>query len=359
MKPGKARKDRPKGPKSFSRGGSKKVERPSSARPAKRDDRSDDRRSEKRDDRRPEKRTDRRPEKRTDRRPDKRTDRRAEKRDDRIVFKKPVRVNDREMKREDRRGDRPEKRFDRRQSAQDAVAGKNSVVEALRAKVPAKELVVAIKVEIDEKISEAIRLAKNSDLPIKELPRRALDDLTGSANHQGIALVIKPFNYTEFEKLIASAKKPMMLIGLDGITDPHNLGAVVRSAAAFGADGVVIPERRNASMTGSAWKASAGAAARMPISQVTNLVRSIEDAKKAGCFVIGLDAEGDATLAKMNLATESIFIIVGSEGKGLSRLVRDKCDLVVSIPMQSSVESLNASVATAIVMYQVAAERSK
>ena len=359
MKPGKARKDRPKGPKSFSRGGSKKVERPSSARPAKRDDRSDDRRSEKRDDRRPEKRTDRRPEKRSDRRPDKRTDRRAEKRDDRIVFKKPVRVNDREMKREDRRGDRPEKRFDRRQSAQDAVAGKNSVVEALRAKVPAKELVVAIKVEIDEKISEAIRLAKNSDLPIKELPRRALDDLTGSANHQGIALVIKPFNYTEFEKLIANAKKPMMLIGLDGITDPHNLGAVVRSAAAFGADGVVIPERRNASMTGSAWKASAGAAARMPISQVTNLVRSIEDAKKAGCFVIGLDAEGDATLAKMNLATESIFIIVGSEGKGLSRLVRDKCDLVVSIPMQSSVESLNASVATAIVMYQVAAERSK
>ena len=359
MKPGKARKDRPKGPKSFSRGGSKKVERSTTARPAKRDDRSDDRRSEKREERRPEKRTDRRPEKRSDRRPEKRTDRRPEKRDDRIVFKKPVRVNDREMKREDRRPDRPEKRFDRRQSAQDAVAGKNSVVEALRAKVPAKELVVAIKVEIDEKISEAIRLAKNSDLPIKELPRRALDDLTGSANHQGIALVIKPFNYTEFDKLISNAKKPMMLIGLDGITDPHNLGAVVRSAAAFGADGVVIPERRNASMTGSAWKASAGAAARMPISQVTNLVRSIEDAKKAGCFVIGLDAEGDATLAKMNLATESIFIIVGSEGKGLSRLVRDKCDLVVSIPMQSTVESLNASVATAIVMYQVAAERSK
>ena len=331
MKPGRARKDRPKGAKSFSRGGGKKVERSATARPGKKDDR--------------------RPEKRTDRRPDKR--------DDRKGFKKPVRVNDRELKREDRRGDRPEKRFDRRQSAQDAVAGKNSVVEALRAKVPAKELVVAIKVEIDEKISEAIRLAKNADLPIKELPRRALDDLTGSSNHQGVALVIKPFNYTEFEKLITNAKKPMMLIGLDGITDPHNLGAVVRSAAAFGADGVVIPERRNAAMTGSAWKASAGAAARMPISQVTNLVRSIEDAKKAGCFVVGLDAEGDATLAKMNLATESIFIIVGSEGKGLSRLVREKCDLVVSIPMQSSVESLNASVATAIVMYQVAAERSK
>ena len=331
MKPGRARKDRPKGAKSFSRGGGKKVERSTTARPGKKDDR--------------------RFEKPSNRRPDKR--------DDRKGFKKPARVNDRELKREDRRGDRPEKRFDRRQSAQDAVAGKNSVVEALRAKVPAKELVVAIKVEIDEKISEAIRLAKNADLPIKELPRRALDDLTGSSNHQGVALVIKPFNYTEFEKLITNAKKPMMLIGLDGITDPHNLGAVVRSAAAFGADGVVIPERRNAAMTGSAWKASAGAAARMPISQVTNLVRSIQDAKKAGCFVVGLDAQGDATLAKMNLATESIFIIVGSEGKGLSRLVREKCDLVVSIPMQSSVESLNASVATAIVMYQVAAERRK
>jgi len=275
---------------------------------------------------------------------------------DREVERKP---NFREERRDNRRPDRPEKRFDRKQSAQDAVAGKNSVVEALRAKIPAKELVVAIKVELDEKISEAIRLAKNSDLPIKELPRRAIDELTGNANHQGIALAIKPFNYSEFDQIIAKAKKPMMLIGLDGITDTHNLGAVVRSAAAFGADGVVIPERRNASMTGSAWKASAGAAARMPIAQVTNLVRSIEDAKKAGCFVIGLDAEGDAELSKMNLAKESIYIIVGSEGKGLSRLVREKCDLVVSIAMQSTVESLNASVATAITMHWVATERSK
>ena len=151
----------------------------------------------------------------------------------------------------------------------------------------------------------------------------------------------------------------MMLIGVDGITDPHNLGAIVRSAAAFGADGVVIPERRNAAMTGSAWKASAGAAARMPISQVTNLVRSIGEAKKAGCFVIGLDADGDQVVSKMNLASESIFIIVGSEGKGLSRLVRENCDLVISIPMQSDVESLNASVATAIVMHWVATERNK
>ena len=279
MKPGKARKDRPKGAKTFSRGSNKRVERSAVARPEKRDNRRDD------------------------------------KGDARKGFRKPVKTNDREVRRDDRRGGRPEKRFDRSRSMQDAVAGKNSVVEALRAKIPAKELVVAIKVELDEKISEAIRLAKNADLPIKEIPRRALDDLTGFSNHQGIALVIKPFNYTEFSKLIANAKKPMMLIGLDSITDPHNLGAVVRSAAAFGADGVVIPERRNAAMTGSAWKASAGAAARMPISQVTNLVRSIEDAKKAGCFVIGLDADGDTTLAKMNLATESVLLWLAAKEK--------------------------------------------
>ena len=330
MKPGRARKDRPKGNKAMARASGKRVERSAVARSEKRDNRRGDHRGageEKRS---------------------------TFNRDDRKSFGKPFRKK--EFKGSEFRG---EKRFDRKTSAQDAVAGKNSVVEALRAKIPAKELVVALKTEIDEKISEAIRLAKNQDLPIKELPRRALDDLTGSSNHQGVALVIKPFNYSEVSKVITNAKKPMMLIGLDGITDPHNLGAVVRSAAAFGADGVIIPERRNAAMTGSAWKASAGAAARMPISQVTNLVRTIQDAKKAGCFVIGLDAQGDQSLSQMSLATESIFIIVGSEGKGLSRLVRENCDLVISIPMQSQVESLNASVATAIVMHWVATERSK
>lgn len=322
MKPGRAGRNRPTGGKTFSHSTNKRVERSAVARPEKRDNRRD------------------------------------KKQGDRKDFKKPFRAHERKVNRKNRE-DRSERRFDRRQSTQDAVAGKNSVVEALRARIPAKELVVAIKIELDEKISEAIRLAKNADLPIKEIPRRELDDLTGFTNHQGIALLIKPFNYTQFAKLITNAKRPMMLIGLDSITDPHNLGAVVRSAAAFGADGVVIPERRTAAMSGSAWKASAGAAARMPISQVTNLVRAIEDAKQAGCFIIGLDANGDVALAKMNLASESVFIIVGSEGKGLSRLVREKCDLVISIPMRSSVESLNASVASAIVMYQVAAERGK
>lgn len=239
----------------------------------------------------------------------------------------------------------------------DAVAGRNPVVEALRAKIPAKELLIAERAEIDERMQEAMRLAKNQNLLIKEVARGVLDGLTGTTMHQGIALVIKPFHYANFEELLMNSPKPGLLIGLDGVTDPHNLGAIVRSAAAFGAHGVVIPERRTAAMTGSAWKASAGAAARLPVSQVTNLVRSLEDAKKAGYFIVGLDAQGDESLPKFSLTLEPLYVIVGSEGKGLSRLVRERCDLILSIPMKSDVESLNASVATAIVMHQIWASR--
>ena len=252
---------------------------------------------------------------------------------------------------------RPANRRETKPSS-DAVAGRNPVVEALRAKVPAKEFMVAERAEIDERMQEAMRLAKNQNLLIKEVSRAVLDGLTGTTMHQGIALVIKPFMYANFEELLSKSAKPGLLVGLDGVTDPHNLGAIVRSAAAFGADGVVIPERRTAAMTGSAWKSSAGAAARLPISQVTNLVRSIDEAKKAGFFVVGLDAQGDESLPGFSLALESVYLIVGSEGKGLSRLVHEKCDLILSIPMQSSVESLNASVATAIVLQDIAARRA-
>ncbi len=269
-----------------------------------------------------------------------------------------------EFKKDDRR---PARRPDERKTERiartpkltsDAIGGRNPVVEALRAKVPAKELLIAFRVEMDDRINEAIRLAKNSNLPIKEVSRSGLDGITGGNTHQGIALVVKSFNYTELSQIIKKATSPGLVVAMDGVTDPHNLGAIVRSAAAFGAHGVVIPERRNASMTGSAWKASAGAAARMPIAQVTNLVRSIEDMKKAGYFVVGLDAEGNETLPQFSLANENIYVIVGSEGDGLSRLVKEKCDLILSIPMSSDVESLNASVATAIVLNWVATQRA-
>jgi 23S rRNA (guanosine2251-2'-O)-methyltransferase len=172
-------------------------------------------------------------------------------------------------------------------------------------------------------------------------------------------LAIKPYQYSSFEEITQRAKNPMLIVALDGVTDPRNLGAIIRSAGAFGVNGVVMTERRAAAMTASAWKASAGAAARMPVAQVTNLARTIEEAKKLGCFVIGLDGESDESLSGMKVATESLMIVVGSEGKGLSRLVREKCDLVVSIPMNSATESLNASVATSIALFWVDEQRRK
>lgn len=267
--------------------------------------------------------------------------------------------SERKTERKPAKRERPVERIARTpKPTSDAIGGRNPVVEALRAKVPAKELLIAFKVEVDDRVKEAIRLAKNSNLSVKEVSRSSLDAMTGGNTHQGIALVVKPFQYTELAQIIRKATKPGLVVAMDGVTDPHNLGAIVRSAAAFGAHGVVIPERRNASMTGSAWKASAGAAARMPIAQVTNLVRSIEEMKKAGYFVVGLDSQGNESLPNFSLARENIYVIVGSEGSGLSRLVREKCDLILSIPMTSDVESLNASVATAIVLNWVATQRA-
>lgn len=240
----------------------------------------------------------------------------------------------------------------------DTIAGRNTVVEALRAGIPAKELVVAIGLDIDERITEIIGIAKRTGLSVREISRFEVESLTGIANHQGVALVVNPYQYSSQKEIFARAKPPALFIGVDGVTDPRNIGAIVRSAAAFGAHGVLIPERRNASITASAWKASAGAAARIPIAQVTNLVRSIADAKEFGCFVIGLDGESEEKIADLKIADQNLYLIVGSEGKGLSRLVREKCDLILSIPMRDSVESLNASVAISIALYTIDGKRS-
>jgi len=239
----------------------------------------------------------------------------------------------------------------------DTVAGRNAVVEALRAGIPAKELLVAVGVDIDERLEESVRLSQKMGLSIREVERRQIETMTGIANHQGIALVVKPFQYSSQKEIFARAHEPALFIAVDGVTDPRNIGAIARSAAAFSADGLLIPERRNAPLTASAWKASAGAAARLPIAQVTNLVRSIEDAKKFGCFIVGLDGDADTSIEEMEIADQPLYIIVGSEGRGLSRLVREKCDLLVKIPMSNAVESLNASVAVSITLYSVDRKR--
>jgi 23S rRNA (guanosine2251-2'-O)-methyltransferase len=262
-----------------------------------------------------------------------------------------------DSKRDPKRGDR--KRDYRREPKDhvDTVAGRNAVVEALRAGIPAKELIVAVGVDVDERLNESIRLAQKMGIGIKEVERRQIENMTGIANHQGVALVVKPFQYSSQKEIFARALEPALFVAVDGVTDPRNIGAIARSAAAFGADGLLIPERRNASLTAAAWKTSAGAAARLPIAQITNLSRSIEDAKAFGCFIVGLDGDADTSINEMEIADQPLYVIVGSEGKGLSRLVREKCDLLVSIPMTSAVESLNASVAMSIALYEIDRKR--
>jgi 23S rRNA (guanosine2251-2'-O)-methyltransferase len=237
------------------------------------------------------------------------------------------------------------------------VSGRNAVLEALRASVPATELIVARSIDVDDRVAESLQLALHHQLPIREVHRAELEGI--NANSQGIILAIKPYQYSSFQEITERANHPILIVALDGVTDPRNLGAIVRNAAAFGAAGVVMTERRAAAMTASAWKSSAGAAARLPVAQVTNMARTIDDAKKLGCFVIGLDGESDQTLSGMKVAKENVMIVVGSEGKGLSRLVREKCDLVVSIPMRATTESLNASVATSIALFWVDEQRRK
>jgi 23S rRNA (guanosine2251-2'-O)-methyltransferase len=239
----------------------------------------------------------------------------------------------------------------------DTIAGRNAVVEALRAEVDVKEILVALGVDVDDRIREIVSISEARDIPLREVARSKIESLSGISNHQGVLIVAKPFPYSSQQEIFQRAKSPALFVAVDGVTDPRNIGAIIRSAAAFGADGLLIPERRNASMTASAWKASAGAAARLPIAQITNLTRSIEDAKARGCFVVGLDGSASDEISNLTLATEPLYIIVGSEGKGLSRLVQENCDLLVSIPMRSQVESLNASVALSIALFSVSQAR--
>ena len=240
------------------------------------------------------------------------------------------------------------------------IAGRNPVAEAARAGVPIERVFVLDKVK-DDRVEEVIRLASSLGAPVFEVTRRDLDVATDGASHQGVAIEVRGYEYTPVDDLIAGSVQQAghpLLVALDQVTDPHNLGAVLRSAGAFGGDGVIIPERRSAGVTTAAWKVSAGAAARVPVARATNLVRALEDCKRAGFFVVGLDGGGDAPLRGLPLADGPLVLVAGAEGTGLSRLVRQTCDQIVSIPISSAVESLNAAVATGIALYEVASVRA-
>ncbi len=244
-----------------------------------------------------------------------------------------------------------------RQNATETVAGRNAVVEALRAGIPVKALYVAERIDLDDRVREVLRIAADRHLPLLEAPRPELDRITQGAVHQGLALTVPPFQYAHPDDLVAVAQEAgelPLVVALDGVTDPRNLGAVIRSAAAFGAHGVVVPERRSAGLTASAWKASAGAAARVPVARATNLARQLRSYRDGGLFVVGLAGDGEIEVSELDAAMSPLCVVVGGEGSGLSRVARQMCDLVARIPMTREVESLNAGVAAGIALYEIA-----
>ena len=239
------------------------------------------------------------------------------------------------------------------------VLGRNPVLECLRAGAPATALYVALGTDADERLTEAVQIAADKGISILEVVRHDLDRIAANGMHQGLALQVPPYDYAHPDDLLADAKAdaaPPLLVALDNISDPHNLGAIVRSVAAFGGHGVLIPQRRSASVTAVAWRTSAGAAARVPVGRATNLNRTLKQWAESGLQIVGLDADGGTAVDELD-GEGPIVVVVGSEGKGLSRLVRENCDAVVSIPMAGPTESLNASVAAGVVLAEIARQR--
>ena len=239
------------------------------------------------------------------------------------------------------------------------IYGINSVSEALKARGRGFEWVGIAKERNDLRLQRIIEECRRISVAVRFLPRVELDRLASTGAHQGVVAVTSAKQYADLDDVIASKRGPYsLLVVLDGVEDPHNLGAILRTSEAAGADGVVIPERRAAGVTGTVAKASAGASAHLPIARVTNIARTLEDLKSRNIWTVGLDERGqqnyDAVDYKMDCA-----IVLGAEGKGLHDLVAKKCDFLVSIPMLGKVSSLNVSVAAGIVLYEVVRQRRK
>jgi 23S rRNA (guanosine2251-2'-O)-methyltransferase len=245
--------------------------------------------------------------------------------------------------------------------APEVVAGRNPVLESLRARVPASALYAGPRLDADQRVTDAIRLAADAGIPLIEAGRPELDRLTGGAVHQGLALKIRPYDYAHPADLLDRARQrgePPLIVALDSVTDPRNLGAIVRSVSAFGGHGVLVPARRSASVSAGAWKASAGALARVPVARAPNLAQALARYQEEGLFVAGLDAQGQTPLGELDLAGGPLVLVVGSEGRGLSRLIAQRCDVLVRIPIAAQAESLNAGVAAGVALYEVASRRA-
>ena len=266
---------------------------------------------------------------------------------------------DRDEQREDRRPPRTERaeRLDTHEEEleNNLLVGRNPIREALRAGRDIEKLLVA-RGELIGSAREIVGMAKDAKIVVQEVARERLDAM--APNHQGLIAVASAYSYKTVDDMLALAKErgeaPLLVI-LDGVTDPHNLGAIIRSAECAGAHGVIIPERRAVGLTPAAVKASAGAVEYLPVAKEVNLTRTIERLKKEGIWVYGTAMNGE-DYRKVDFSGAAA-IVIGSEGEGISRLVAESCDKVVSLPMKGHIDSLNASVAAGILLYAVAGAR--
>ena len=239
------------------------------------------------------------------------------------------------------------------------IEGRNAVIEALRAKKSIDKLYILDGCQ-DGPVSTIKREAKKSDVFVKFVSRDILDKMSETGHHQGDIAKVAAYEYTELDEILEKAREKgeaPFLILLDGIEDPHNLGAIIRTANLAGAHGVVIPKNRAVGLTATVARTSAGALNYTPVARVTNLSKTIEDLKKEGMWFVCADMDGDC-MYDVNL-TGSIGLVIGNEGEGVSRLVREKCDYKASIPMYGDIDSLNASVATGVLAYEIVRQRRR
>jgi 23S rRNA (guanosine2251-2'-O)-methyltransferase len=237
------------------------------------------------------------------------------------------------------------------------IYGINAVSEALKARGRAFEWVGMAKERHDLRLQRLVEDCRRLAVPVRFLERTELDRMAGNASHQGVVAVTSAKQYSDLDDVVGAKRgQYSLVVVLDGVEDPHNLGAILRTADAAGADGIVIPERRAASVTGTVTKASAGASEHLPIAKVTNIARTVEELKERNLWTVGLDQRASQTYDALDYNMDCALVL-GAEGKGLHDLVKRKCDFLVSIPMLGKVSSLNVSVAAAVVLYEIVRQR--
>ncbi|SDL26677.1 23S rRNA (guanosine(2251)-2'-O)-methyltransferase RlmB [Natronincola ferrireducens] len=242
--------------------------------------------------------------------------------------------------------------------ANDKVEGRNPVIEALKSEREIDKIFIA-KGAKEGSIQKIIGMTKDRGIPIQYVERQKLNELSGDSNHQGVIAMVAAYKYSNLEDILEIPKRkgqhPFVLI-LDEIMDPHNLGSIMRTADAVGAHGVIIPKRRSVGLTATVAKTSAGAIEYVPVAKVSNIAQTIDKLKEEGLWVAGADMTGREDYFDAELSGP-IALVIGSEGKGISRLTKEKCDFLVKIPMVGEVASLNASVAAATLMYEIFRQR--